>query len=97
MFQLAHLASTHISQTYQRPERSIDTKRMEQRKLQVDDYIPFFLQSAQSLLSGCLINSRKIFAFRSVVARSREQNRAERMIQSSMYGQVGKEWELTLS
>ena len=31
---------------------------------------PLRLQSAQSLLSGCLISSRRIFALRSVVALS---------------------------
>lgn len=32
--------------------------------------IPFFLQSAQILLSGCLTSSLRILAWRSVVARS---------------------------
>jgi hypothetical protein len=38
----------------------------------VGDHSPFFLQSAQALLSGCLTSSRRIRALRSVVDLSEE-------------------------
>lgn len=40
---------------------------------------PFLLQSAQALLSGCLTSSRKILAFRSVVALSSADERGQAM------------------